>query len=295
MCCFHKRVFFWCGPPIGPKVWESMLESCGKTLAGDADIFFRDDNTASEKYLAYLRKLLLAKGQYCNADPRSLDPCDFLSPNCRKIFKRYQDAFTASTDNCTAFVADILQDPKQRNISGRIMPSLTCKSARYSFTKGRFFTTEELWGAHGWPIDNMPFDIDNLAPPVSQKLVGNGIHLPAIAYWVTWCLAHVHMKDTVNASLLTAYRVLDDKNMEADDLDNDRNARQSTDTAGNKTVDIATKPAAKQNNLAGILPADTPDKNPVPIRIIPSLSQVTTIDSDSSGEIKDAQTFPYPA
>ena len=191
---FNRSRYRWMGP--SPHLAEiEFFNLFQRRVMTSMDVFLgdTDDNIATRiQQVAAEQRCWIKPGGEPHVNPR-----DLLNPSSKRHYDEYQRIYRQG--GCSEFVCDLNQNPLHRAVYATgLMPSMTTSLQRFSFSKGRFWTWNELYAVHGWPSlsehshgRNMPFELDMLSAAAASRLLGNGISLPVCAAFLGWCLSNL--------------------------------------------------------------------------------------------------------
>ncbi len=167
-------------------------------------------------------------GVFLNACTPWLPSCRILSPSGLARYNRYEQIRELDGDCLTdAFVADLTQNPDCRPTCGPIFKTSRRSSIWFSLSKQHLFTPAEMQLLHGWP--SIPSLVqgssasDFRSPDLSwsklRSMQGNGMHLPCMSAFFSFCLSNVVRRRTLqgdpSAGLVAASGLGDDEQDEA--------------------------------------------------------------------------------
>lgn len=215
----RKETLVWVGPTTPAAVKEDFYNIFGVRVMLDPDAFVGIDDSISTR--ASLREI---SGRRCSypVDDKKLLLSKLLSPHQKRHYDEYMQMLEKGT--CArgflsgSFTVDLTQHPKRASSgafmpplqTGSVMVNLTAPASACSALGGHIYTANELAFSHGWPTIAYPqnakylpavgFDLTTAAPTWSKqtRLLGNGIHLPAVSAWLLYVHSNCIRRDVLN-------------------------------------------------------------------------------------------------
>ena len=225
ICSCSKEKLIWAGPGSSEGIAAEFQELFSRKVVVDADLFLASGEEAQREFrqqLAATQRTFIRAGEECTVRVTSI-----LSASSRRHYELYQEAYLALQDqqqqpgSSTTTTTVPLQAferlaPKShaQNISRALMPSLTCSVLRYSHSRSRFFTDEDLWLAFGWPVmgsapgmPKMPFNLSDLSRSARMRLLGNSMHLAVLSSFYLYCFSNMVQILVASVSLMVLWWV----------------------------------------------------------------------------------------
>lgn len=128
--------------------------------------------------------------------------------------------------DATSWCADLDQDAVHgKSRAGETLPAQMRHSTSWSWSANRPLTSGEIAVAHGFPmfghgdvaVSPTAAVLRSLSASQLQSLVGNGFHLPTMAAWLLYVLAHSTLKSTELAIVQLSDQVEEASHVESED------------------------------------------------------------------------------
>ena len=204
--CVNKATLVWLGPT------ENQLQAdfdaiFGSSLETDATCFLvaSDVEVYREQcQMASKRGNHMPLPSQDDASAPLLRPEQVYTPGQLLRMREYR-----GTQQTSAFFADLEQTPvRGASTPGPLLPSLLTHGTVHSFNPDRLVTPRELYLAHGYnrcpsqtqcPVPCLLEDfLSSISSRESKELLGNGWHLPTMASFFCYILAHCVSLKSIN-------------------------------------------------------------------------------------------------
>lgn len=209
----NRESLAWCGEMSDSAVATHFFKCFGKRVAVDANIFARADSM--ENIVATRAAVGSRAGVRAEAALKT-PLADLFKGSARARAAEYIKRVSKHVGFVSGTAAaDLSQNPFARARIGPWLPTVTRNMLAVNLGKddifGHIYTPREIAFSQGWPSLPMSenegyrqvvsFDLHELSPRAQQLLQGNAMHLPTLASWLAYVLAHTLRRDVVREFL----------------------------------------------------------------------------------------------
>lgn len=197
----NLKTMAWLGP--GPDdLMDDFKKFFAATVQVDGDVFLiasKEAIAAQEAHMAGSRGHSFA----AESDKNSLKIHQVLPPGQLVRLDEYRQIYRNEYGSTGSFFADLEQNSTGgASTPSPWIPSLLTHGSIYSFhPEERLVTAEELFLSHAYNVFPFPKDVSvrrcrisnfllQMTPSQRMRLLGNGWHLPVIASWFMYVMAH---------------------------------------------------------------------------------------------------------
>eukprot|EP00438_Fugacium_kawagutii_P033637 Skav229860 [mRNA] locus=scaffold148:134151:135907:- [translate_table: standard] len=200
-CGLSKATMAWIGPQNSDDVLKDFLRFFEEPVTEDGSVFLLADQKAiydEQRVLARLRGHV-----HTPENVTDLGKHQFLAPGQLVRLEAYRKHFAAWMEkNPTKEVfVDLDQNLQGSSTAGEWIPSLLTHGSIYALKADRLVTMGELFFSHGYNMFGFGKGssirtcrakdfLKECSIPNQMHLLGNGWHLPVVASWFLYCLAH---------------------------------------------------------------------------------------------------------
>ena len=210
----------WVGPP-SRDVEKDFLRMSSRSTVCLGDVFLGQcpgEEYETRRSLARKRGLHLP--EKCTG---VVVPAEkILAPGAAEALQKYKELWMASppdSDMARCCIVDLSQSMERKRMSA-LVPTLLSSTVLYSLTKQRFFVKHDLEASQGFPVAGsaayeryagcLAVDEDSISqlPEQSQRsLLGNGMHLAAMAAWHLYIFGNIVRRDQLQPSPSASMRL----------------------------------------------------------------------------------------
>ncbi|CAE7244378.1 unnamed protein product [Symbiodinium sp. CCMP2592] len=206
----NKRTMAWLGPDQDD-VAADFLRFYGVDLKLTADVFL----VATDDEVAEAKSTMAARRGFSGSSNQQLKLHEIYAPGHLLRYQDYDKYFAECVKSGQisgkSFFADLDQNlGRGASTPGEVLPSCLTHWTIHAWSAARMVLNQEVYLAHGfnlypeatgWPVPCSMRDVlKSLANSSQKQLVGNGWHLPALAAFMFYVLAHTVRLDR-NASI----------------------------------------------------------------------------------------------